>query len=187
MTKNLDRAPHASFGQNPKEQQLFFRETFPNTCNELVIIVAFTFLDITRNKSWLLLWWYSIEGQTAYLIDNKPTFPPKTYFLNYVFELFLELCFRIISRWNHLMLAVNSSINIFIYVAKVVDCPTQLMCTWVFMTKLKEHSREICYRKGRPIEYLGFKHMLVLSDCCSSFPANSLSIFFWDLDWKNNL
>ena len=29
----------------------------------------------------------------------------------------------------------------------VVDCPTQLICTWIFicsMTKLKEHSREIC-------------------------------------------
>ena len=30
----------------------------------------------------------------------------------------------------------------------VVDCPTQLIFTWVFiccsMTKLKEHSREIC-------------------------------------------
>ena len=31
---------------------------------------------------------------------------------------------------------------------KFVDCQTQLICTWVFicsMTKLKEHSREICY------------------------------------------
>ena len=30
----------------------------------------------------------------------------------------------------------------------LVDCPTQLICTWIFicsMTKLKEHSREICY------------------------------------------
>ena len=30
----------------------------------------------------------------------------------------------------------------------VVDCPTQLMCTWIFicsMTKLKEQSRKICY------------------------------------------
>ena len=30
----------------------------------------------------------------------------------------------------------------------VVDCPTQLICTWIFiccsMIKLKEHSREIC-------------------------------------------
>ena len=29
----------------------------------------------------------------------------------------------------------------------LVDCPTQLICTWIFMcsmTKLKEHSREIC-------------------------------------------
>ena len=29
----------------------------------------------------------------------------------------------------------------------LVDCPTQLICAWIFicsMTKLKEHSREIC-------------------------------------------
>ena len=26
----------------------------------------------------------------------------------------------------------------------LVDCPTQLICTWIFMTKLKEHNREIC-------------------------------------------
>ena len=32
--------------------------------------------------------------------------------------------------------------------SNLVDCPTQLICTWIFicsMTKLKEHSREICY------------------------------------------
>ena len=33
-----------------------------------------------------------------------------------------------------------------------VDCPIQLICTWIFiccsMTKLKEHSREICYLLG---------------------------------------
>ena len=30
----------------------------------------------------------------------------------------------------------------------LVDCPTQLICNWIFIcpvTKLKEHSREICF------------------------------------------
>ena len=30
------------------------------------------------------------------------------------------------------------------YYTIIVDCPIQLICTWVFMTKLKEHNREIC-------------------------------------------
>ena len=39
----------------------------------------------------------------------------------------------------------------FIVCENIIDCPTQLICTWIFicfclcsMTKLKEHSREIC-------------------------------------------
>ena len=37
--------------------------------------------------------------------------------------------------------------------SQLVDCPTQLICTWIFircsMTKLKEHSREICYTRSQ--------------------------------------
>ena len=34
------------------------------------------------------------------------------------------------------------------FALSVADCPTQLKCIWIFvssMTKLKGHSREICY------------------------------------------
>ena len=47
----------------------------------------------------------------------------------------------------------------------VVDCPTQLICSWIFicsMSKLKEHSREICYFPWDPFHSTYFSKLLPL-------------------------
>ena len=48
------------------------------------------------------------------------------------------------NRHDHSMKVMIDDHKQSCYYTIIVDCPIQLICTWVFMTKLKEHNREIC-------------------------------------------
>ena len=68
-------------------------------------------------------------------------------------------------HWDHwlLWLKIKLPEHRCVLTADLVDCPTQLVCTWIFicsMTKLKEHSREICYSR---LQFAWSKHWLLTS------------------------
>ena len=88
------------------------------------------------------------------------------------------------------------------FVVSIVDCPSQLICTWIFicffvswpdfhlcsMTKLKEDSREICYRFHKLWLTFGKKQPCVREMDISLFLINqhqtlwlSSSIILWTL------
>ena len=106
------------------------------------------------------------DGVSNYLIGNKPTFPPKTYFFNLFSNYFLNCVFE---------LFFNCLFELF-------PGGTTWCLPWTRRSTFSSTSQ-------RQVSWISWfqKLMLVLSDCCLRllfFPANSYAIFFWDLDWS---